>query len=84
MKKFSLLFLSLILAFMVFSQQKKPLDNSVYDHWKNLRNAVLSDDGNYISYEINPQQGDGWLYLYNVRKAVPDSLPRGQRPGFWF
>jgi len=82
MKKFFLLFLSLILAFTVFSQQKKPLDSSVYDHWKDLRSASLSDEGNYISYEINPQQGDGWLYLYDVRKAVLDSLPRGQNAHF--
>jgi len=31
MRKLSLLFLSLILAFTVFSQQKKPLDNLAYN-----------------------------------------------------
>ena len=82
MKRFILLFLSLIFTVVAFSQQKKPLDHSVYDHWKDLKNTVVSDDGNWVSYEINPQQGDGWLYVYDVRKARLDSLPRGHKAHF--
>jgi len=82
MKKTLLLFFILALSFSAFSQQKKPLDHTVYDHWKDLRNTAVSNDGNWISYEINPQQGDGWLYFYDVRKATLDSLPRGHKAHF--
>ncbi len=82
MKKFILLSFILTLTFSAFSQQKRPLDHTVYDHWKDLRNAAVSDNGDWISYEINPQQGDGWLYFYNVKKARLDSLPRGGKAHF--
>ena len=82
MKKLTLLSVCLLLTTMAFSQQKIPLNNSVYDHWKDLKNAVISNDGRYVSYEIDPQQGDGWLYVYNVRQAVLDSFPRGHYARF--
>ncbi len=82
MKKIIMLFVGLSLTFSAFSQQKKPLDHSVYDHWKDLKNAAISDNGNFISYEVNPQQGDGWLYLYNVKNDRLDSLPRGYKASF--
>ena len=50
----------------MLSAQKLPLDQTVYDNWKSLSSAVISDDGKWITFEINPQQGDGWLYIYNV------------------
>ena len=59
------------------SGQKIPLDHSVYDSWKDLSNSIISDDGKWVSYEINPQKGDGWLYLKNVVSGDLDSLPRG-------
>ena len=82
MKKFILLSFILALTFSAFSQQKKPLDHTVYDHWKDLRNTAVSDNGNWIFYEINPQQGDGWLYLFDVRRNRLDSLPRGHKARF--
>ena len=82
MKKFTFLLLGLSLALSAFSQQKIPLGHSVYDHWKDLKNQQLSQDGRWVSYEINPQQGDGWLYVYNVQKGVADSVQRGHNARF--
>jgi len=82
MKKLILLFLGLTLTISSFAQQKKPLDHTVYDHWKDLKNQIVSNDGNWISYEINPQQGDGWIYIYDVQKGRLDSLPRGHSAHF--
>lgn len=45
------------------SAQKKPLDHSVYDSWKSIANMQVSKQGNIISYEIQPQEGDGQLVL---------------------
>ncbi len=56
---------------------KRALKHSDYDGWKNIRNHKISNDGDWISYEINPQKGDGYLYLYQHSKAKLDSFPRG-------
>ncbi len=59
---------------LLASAQKPPLDHSVYDSWKSLNSATLSDDGKWASYVINPQEGDGWLYIFNVVTGVKDSV----------
>ncbi len=86
MKKtpFYLTYCLFLLPFVLFSQtsQKVPLDHSVYDSWKDLRSPIVSDDGKWVSYEINPQQGDGWLYLKNVRTGALDSVSRGYQAHF--
>ena len=82
MKKSAFLLLLLALAIATFAQQKKPLDHTVYDHWKDLKSQQLSQDGRWVSYQINPQQGDGGLYVYNVQKSLLDSVPRGHKARF--
>jgi len=57
--------------------QKVPLDNNSYDGWKTLSSPVISENGKWIGYIINPQQGDGWLYIYNVMTGQKDSIARG-------
>lgn len=63
----------------VYSQNagKIPLDHSVYDSWKELDHAIISNNGNWVSFEINPQKGDGWLYLINIETGKQDSVARG-------
>lgn len=43
---------------------------------------MISDNGKYISYEINPQKGDGFLHLQNSEGKPHDSLYRGQSAVF--
>jgi dipeptidyl aminopeptidase/acylaminoacyl peptidase len=64
------------------SAQKPPLDNNSYDGWKSLSNQIISEDGKWVTYAINPQQGDGWLYIYNVATGQKDSVARGGRAVF--
>ena len=72
-----LLSIILLLISISLSAQKKPLDHSVYDGWKNIENSQISNNGNWVNYEINPQQGDGWLYFYNTKNNLLDSIARG-------
>ncbi len=83
-KLFFSLILSLSLTAGAFAQNggKKPLTHDVYDSWKSLGYVTLSQDGRWVTYEINPQKGDGWLYLYNVKKHALDSFPRGSGAAF--
>ncbi len=62
--------------------QKPALDSKVYDGWKRLVSPQISDDGSWITYSINPQQGDGWLYVFNVASGKKDSVARGENPVF--
>lgn len=82
MKKLKILFLLLFVVYCCLSAQKLPIDHSVYDGWKSISSQVISEDGEWVSYEINPQQGDGWLYLYNVSSGHTDSVARGDRAQF--
>jgi len=48
--------------------EKTPLHHDVYESWNTLSRQQLSDDGRYVSWEINPQQGDGWLFIKDLAK----------------
>jgi dipeptidyl aminopeptidase/acylaminoacyl peptidase len=48
----------LVLGLPVLAQ-KKPLDHSVYDGWKSIRQRLISGDGRWIAWSTAPQEGDG-------------------------
>jgi hypothetical protein len=78
MKKKLLLFAAFIVIIISHdAYSKKPVTVADYDHWKNLKNTHISENGQWVSYEINPQIGDGWLYIYEVATQKLDSFPRG-------
>ncbi len=62
--------------------QKIPLDHSVYADWKKLDHPCISDNGKWASYEINPQKGDGCLFIVNLENLSKDSVPRGHSAEF--
>ena len=80
MKKVLLLVL-LTASYSTFAQ-KKIIDHTTYDEWKSVSRTIVSHDGKYVSYEINPHKGDGYLYIYNVESGKLDSIPRGKRAKF--
>lgn len=73
----------LIISSISFAQNtdsisgKTVLDHSVYETWKRLEKQKISDNGNYISFEINPQKGDGTLFILNKKSNRKDSVNRG-------
>jgi len=82
MKKSFLLLLITFLSITSITAQKLTIDNNAYDGWKSLGSQSISDDGKWITYTINPQQGDGWLYIYNVSASKLDSVARGGKAVF--
>lgn len=50
---------------------KKPLDFKQYDSWNSLASQKISNNGEWLSWEVNPTQGDGNLYLQGVSAASP-------------
>ena len=57
--------------------QNKPLDHSVYDGWQSVRSIKVSPDGQLVSYEVAPQEGDGTLFIKNLTSGAEVSVPRG-------
>ena len=75
-----LFFLPFLFAFIsVNAQNKKPLDHSVYDSWKGISERAISNDGKYIVYTINPQEGDGSLVIQTAT-GYKKVIDRGYSP----
>ncbi len=78
MKQLSLV-LSCFLSLAV-SAQKKPLDHTVYDGWQSLGDRSISNDGKYLTFSVNPQEGDGTLTIQSVSGNYKKEIPRGYAP----
>ena len=78
MKKNILLWCMLGIPLFSFGQ-KKALDHSVYDNWKRINNPLVSTRGTILSYEIQPQQGDGELVIQNTTKKSKITINRGYK-----
>lgn len=81
MKKLLLSSITCLLFFAAIAQ-KKALKHSDYDSWKNLSRQKISNNGKWVSYEINPQKGDSYLYIYNSETNKLDSVQRGYSARF--
>lgn len=69
-----------LLTFLIFSfsiAQKKPLDHSVYDSWKNIGERSITNNGAYVVYTVNPQEGDGELVIQNPATRYKKIISRG-------
>ena len=75
MKKNLLLLLTLFA--LKSSAQKKPLDHTVYDSWKSPGEKMISNNGQYIVYTVNPQEGDGELVIQNPISKYKKIIARG-------
>jgi len=78
MKKLSLIVLICTICVGAFAQ-KKVLTHKDYDHWKSMRYNQISKDGNLITYEINPQRGDGNLFIVNSKSGKTEKINRARR-----
>ena len=68
----------LLLCLPVFlSAQKTPLDHTVYDGWQSINERVISNNGKYVAFTVNPQEGDGVLYIKTPDEKYSKQIPRG-------
>lgn len=79
MKK--LLFVALLSPLFLLAQ-KKPIDHSVYDSWESLGERVLSNNGKWVAYTINLQEGDGRMVLQSSDGKSTLEVPRGYTARF--
>jgi dipeptidyl aminopeptidase/acylaminoacyl peptidase len=57
---------------------KKPLTHDVYDFWKDIPERVISHNGQWFGYALNPQEGDGKVVFHNLATNQADSVARGE------
>ena len=76
MKQLFGLLLFLFAGNLLFAQ-KKPLDHSVYDSWQSIGEKLVSNDGRYIVYSVNVQEGDGELLVQSPDLKYQFRIPRG-------
>ena len=76
--KNSLLLLGFISLSCTLFSQKKVIDHTCYNDWKRTEKQQISTNGNWVTYETVPARGDGYLYIYNVKRDKLDSFYRGK------
>ena len=74
--------ITIVLFFALISTglygQKKTIDHTVYDSWNSISNIKQSPNGTIITYEINPQVGDGKLYIEDGEGNYKRAFNRGK------
>jgi len=68
---------TLLLSFTILFAQKKPLDHTVYDGWQSIGDRMISNDGKWVVYTINPQEGDNELVIQSSDATYKKVVPRG-------
>ncbi|MGB4843041.1 MAG: prolyl oligopeptidase family serine peptidase [Ferruginibacter sp.] len=66
-----------LLICLTVTAQKKSLTHDVYDGWKSAGERLISNDGRYVVYTVNPQEGDGELVVQNIATKVKNTVARG-------
>ena len=76
--------LSILCSFLVITgfTQKIPLDHTVYDTWQSVKEVVYQPQGQFFAYTIMPQEGDGQLFIKDLKSNWEYKLPRGAQPTF--
>ncbi len=86
MKKTSILIItSLLFSAITLAQtsiEKRPIAQEDYPGWKVINSTQISNDGRWVCYEVNPQKGDGMLFVYDIESQRYDSIPRGYKAKF--
>ena len=77
------IFLVLVLLnILIISAQEKHLSISDFASWNRIENRQISNDGKFVSFEINPQKGDGNLIVYDVAAKHHDTIANGYQARF--
>lgn len=69
------------MSYFVYGQ-KKPLGHSVYDNWQNIGARKISNDGKWISYSVDAQEGNSNLFLYSVKNKISKQFARATKTDF--
>jgi dipeptidyl aminopeptidase/acylaminoacyl peptidase len=82
-----LLSASLVIIFVFWAgsgmaQDKKVLSLEDYSRWTHITGTELSDDGDWMSYELNPNEGNDTLHVKSLSGQQEYELPMGDNAVF--
>jgi len=61
---------------------KKPITHDVYNTWKTIQGTILSTDGQWAAFVVQPAEGDGELIVRNLKTGSEFRHGRGQGHSF--
>ncbi len=72
------IFISLLFVVIISSLsaqvKKKSLDFDAIEKWNRITQTVISDNGKYISYKVEPWKGDSEIYLYSSKGVMENKF----------
>jgi hypothetical protein len=77
MKRLHALALIALLAASVALAQKRALTHADYDGWKSLGAVALSNDGKWLAFSVNPQEGDNTFEIKATDGSKSYKFDRG-------
>ncbi|EOZ92596.1 putative acylaminoacyl-peptidase [Indibacter alkaliphilus LW1] len=76
--KYLLVFHFLLFTLVAYGQQKRSLTHDDYDGWESISAEKITKNGDWLGYEINPQDGDGRLEVVSHSNPINKIIiPRG-------
>ncbi len=81
-KSILIIVLFALMQSFVFGQAKKVVNPKIYDSWNRVSSTQISRVGHYVSFEVNPEVGDGSLIIKNLDGSHKIVFPRGSRAVF--
>jgi dipeptidyl aminopeptidase/acylaminoacyl peptidase len=69
-----------LLSSVSLAQTKRPLTAGDFDSWRNIQGSQISRDGKFVAYVMQPQDGDGELFVKSTTGENEWRSPRGYRP----
>jgi dipeptidyl aminopeptidase/acylaminoacyl peptidase len=76
----ALALLSLLTPGLLAQTAKRSITPADYDSWKSIQGTAISRDGKFVAYVMQPQDGDGELYVKSTSADTEWRVPRGYRP----
>ena len=79
-KKFGVILIVFLLGSQtIFAQQKRPLTHEDYDGWESLGSQRITKNGQWVGFQVRPQDGDSRLEIFPFKNPSNRVLiPRGE------
>lgn len=79
--KIGIVFLILLIQHSVTAQQRRPLNHSDYDGWESISGDKIAKNGQWVGFQIDPQEGDKRLEV--VKYDSPGQRHLIPRANLW-
>jgi len=63
-----------LVAIPIFYSQKQVIDHNAYARWNRIDKVKQSSQGTWLTFEVLPLQGDGYLHIHNTVTNHQDSM----------